>query len=156
MEVEGVGGRYNQSNGDPRLMDRVSRRTRSSIMSHIRKRGNRSTESRLRACLVSSGIRGWRLHDKAIVGCPDFSFPASKLAVFVDGCFWHLCPHCGRPPHSRLSYWRPKLENNRRRDRIVSQNLKRNGWRVIRFWEHDISHSPSNAVERIERVIGPR
>lgn len=120
-----------------RDMDTVSRVRRSEIMSSVRHRGNRSTEWRLRAILVRSGISGWTLHPKHLPGTPDFAFPRFRLAIFVNGCFWHGCPKCGRLPKSNREFWRAKILTNIMRDRRCRSRLKRLGWRVIDLWEHE-------------------
>lgn len=69
---------------------------------------------------------------------PDFVFPRLKLALFVDGCFWHACPwHCRRPAGNR-AFWRAKLARNQTRDRLVTRTLRKAGWRVLRIWEHSL------------------
>ena len=110
-------------------------------MSAVRGRGNRSTEWKVRAILMRSGIRGWRLHSKQLPGRPDFIFPQSKLAVFVDGCFWHACPKCGRTPKSHRHFWKAKIAGNARRDKRRRADLRRLGWQVVRLWEHDLGNS---------------
>ncbi len=134
-------------------MDHTDRETRSRIMSKVRSSGNRSTEVRLRAYLVRRGLRGWRLHPKGLLGKPDFVFPAERVAVFVDGCFWHGCPVCGRPPHSRQEYWGPKIARNRERDSQVTESLQREGWTVVRAWEHEVKGEPDAVVARIREAV---
>ena len=73
-------------------------------------------------------------------GKPDFVFRRERLALFVDGCFWHGCPKHGRNPDSNRGYWLPKLERNKQRDRTVSRRLRRAGWRVLRLWAHDLNN----------------
>ncbi len=118
-------------------------------MSKIRSKGNKSTEKRLRAHLVSAGIRGWHLNAKHIVGTPDVVFEAERLALFVDGCFWHGCPDCYRRPKTRRKFWDAKVEGNRLRDRRVNGQLKRRGWRVLRFFECTIREQPHEVLRKI-------
>ncbi len=73
-------------------------------------------------------------------GRPDFVFAAERVAIFVDGCFWHKCPHHCRVPQNNVDYWVPKLDRNVRRDRRVRRLLRVSGWTVLRFWEHDLEH----------------
>ena len=134
-------------------MDRVSPASRSRIMSAIRASGNRTTELRLRAHLARSGVRGWTIRPRGMIGNPDFAFADDRIAIFVDGCFWHGCPKCSRPPSSNRSYWVPKLEGTRRRDRRVSAALRREGWSVVRIWEHDLREAPDRAVARVRRRL---
>ncbi|UJW36510.1 very short patch repair endonuclease [Saccharothrix sp. AJ9571] len=68
---------------------------------------------------------------------PDIVFTARRIAVFVDGCFWHVCPEHGREPTSNEWYWTPKLRRNQERDRIATSSLEQAGWRVVRIWEHE-------------------
>jgi DNA mismatch endonuclease (patch repair protein) len=123
--------------------------TRSEQMSRVRSRNNRSTELRLIAFFKRRKITGWRRSHR-LYGKPDFVFPRLRLAVFVDGCFWHGCPKHGRTPKSNLSFWVPKLAANRKRDRIVNSQLKRTGWRVVRIWEHELRN---HNVARLARKL---
>lgn len=122
-------------------------------MSRIRSTGNLTTEKRLRAYLVRARLSGWHIHGSELVGRPDFIFPREKVAVFVDGCFWHGCPRCGHAPKSNRKYWTPKLMRNRKRDRRVSRELRSLGWLVLRFWEHEIRSSAADAVSQIKSCI---
>src|SRR5882672_8682048 len=106
-------------------MDNVSPHVRSRTMAAVRSSRNRSTEWVLRARLVRAGFRGWRLNAKDVLGCPDFVFDEERLAVFVDGCFWHGCPSCHRPPSSNQEYWTQKVGRNKKRDRMASRELRR-------------------------------
>ena len=90
------------------MADSISKKERSALMAKVRSKGNRSTEGKVEAALKSARIKGWKKHPKDVPGCPDFYFPKSRLAVFVDGCFWHACPKCGRLPSSNAEYWTPK------------------------------------------------
>jgi len=81
---------------------------------------------------------------------PDFVFARQRVAVFVDGCFWHCCPEHGQTPKANAGYWRPKLDRNRRRDRDVTLALKSDGWIVVRVWEHE---SPAEAAARVRTAL---
>jgi len=133
------------------VMDIFSREKRSQVMAAIRSRGNRNTEVRLAAILRRNGISGWRRHQK-LIGNPDFVFPAIKLAVFVDGCFWHGCFAHGHRPRSNQSYWLAKLERNRARDRTNTKLLRRKGWIVLRIWEHEL-RSEKRIVTRCRKAL---
>lgn len=176
-------------------------------MSRIRERGNKATELALARLLRTHGITGWRRQvrlqvtgDKwrvtgkarslvasrgtrhpSLTVRPDFVFPKSRTAVFVDGCFWHGCPkHCnpmkwlkkssmsanhppspkGRLRRTGRVFWRKKLAGNKRRDALVTRTLRRAGWRVLRIWEHELqqcggrsSSLRSNAARNAERGI---
>jgi DNA mismatch endonuclease (patch repair protein) len=71
---------------------------------------------------------------------PDFVFPRERVAVFVDGCFWHGCPKHFRMPVGNRSCWRKKMSGNRARDRLVNRRLRASGWRVVRIWEHELAN----------------
>ena len=112
---------------------------RSALMAKVRGMGNRSTELRVASALSRNKIQGWRRQSTSIHGKPDFYFPKFRLALFIDGCFWHFCPHCNRNiPSTRREYWQAKLENNRRRDQRVTRYLHRRGFHVMRIWEHSL------------------
>jgi DNA mismatch endonuclease, patch repair protein len=111
---------------------------RSERMRRVRARGNRSTEWKVRAILVRAGLRGWAMHVRSLPGCPDFVFDRRRVAIFVDGCFWHGCQLCRRPlPKTNGKYWRDKILGNRARARAVTRLLQGEGYRVVRVWEHD-------------------
>jgi len=107
-------------------------------MSRVRSTGNASTELLTEAFLTRKGIDGWVKHPREVPGHPDFFFPDYNLALFVDGCFWHACPKCGRLPKSRTDFWRAKIEENRLRDQRIRKALRRQGVHVMRVWEHQV------------------
>jgi|ERR1044072_6004260 DNA mismatch endonuclease (patch repair protein) len=133
--------------------DHVAPEMRSQIMRAVKSKGARSTERKLRAALAASGIKDWRMHADHLPGKPDFIFPKKMLAVFVDGCFWHGCSKCYRRPHSSQAYWDAKVAGNMARDRRRRAELRRLGWRVLRFWEHEVKESASKAALKIKRAI---
>lgn len=133
------------------IVDRPSE-LRSKIMASIRARGNRSTELCLIGMLRRSKLSGWRRHVE-LPGTPDFAFRHARVAVFVDGCFWHGCPSCSRQPRANSSYWKEKIAGNRRRDRRVTRALRNRGWRVIRIWEHSLRLDQSRVLGRIRRAL---
>src|ERR1700676_1355268 len=106
-------------------------------MSKIRGRGNKETEIVLAKLFRKHRITGWRRH-QPIFGKPDFIFRRQRLAVFVDGCFWHGCPRHSNLPVNNRSFWRKKPAANQARDRLVTRTLRRLGWRVVRIWEHEL------------------
>ena len=109
---------------------------------------NTGPEMVLRRSLSQKKIRGYRLHYK-LPGTPDIVFPSGKLAVFVDGCFWHKCPKCFVRPKTRRAFWDKKIKNNTKRDSTVNQLLKKAGWKVLRIWGHAVQRSPESAAGRI-------
>lgn len=133
-------------------MDTVSPAIRSRVMAQVRSRHNRSTEWRVRALLVRSGFRDWQVNPEDVPGAPDFVFRSKRVAIFTDGCFWHGCPRCKKVPSSNTAYWSGKIGRNRKRDRTTTAALRRQGWTVLRFWEHELSVL-ENVQRRIERAI---
>jgi DNA mismatch endonuclease (patch repair protein) len=109
----------------------------------------------VRATLVRSGIRGWTLNAKHLAGRPDFVFSNRRVALFVDGCFWHGCPTCKRIPSSNIDYWSRKIERNRTRDAVVDASLKEDGWIVLRVWEHELA-SMDAVIRRIEDAVNAK
>ena len=122
-------------------------------MSGVRSTRNRSTEWKLRAALVRNGVKGWKVTARELPGNPDFVFPKSRLVVFVDGCFWHGCPKCGRLPKTRKPYWHAKIGGNCQRDKRQHRRLRSLGWKVIRVWEHELKDDISKVVRRIVAII---
>lgn len=121
--------------------DPLTTEERSLRMSKVRSSRNRSTEMRVAAILIRLGVRGWRKHPSEVPGKPDFLFTAERIAVFVDGCFWHSCPRCRRNlPISRRDFWKSKIDGNRRRDARVRAQLRSQGYHVIRIWEHSLNN----------------
>jgi DNA mismatch endonuclease (patch repair protein) len=121
--------------------------------------GNRgrdtSPEVRLRSVLHRRGLR-FRKHVAPLAGLrcqADLVFPGARVAVFVDGCFWHGCPVHGRTPRSNTDYWQAKIERNRRRDERNNGLLAEAGWTVVRVWEHE---DPALVADRIAQVVGRR
>jgi DNA mismatch endonuclease (patch repair protein) len=108
---------------------------RSRTMRAVKGRDNASTELRFLKILKAARITGWRRHLN-LPGRPDFAWRTERIAVFVDGCFWHGCPKCKKSPRENSGYWQKKISGNVRRDRRVARQLRANGWRVFRVWEH--------------------
>ncbi|HMP76580.1 MAG TPA: very short patch repair endonuclease [Kiritimatiellia bacterium] len=130
------------------MSDVFTKSKRSEVMSRIRGSGNKRTELALAKLLRCHHISGWR-RNQNVFGKPDFVFPKARLALFVDGCFWHGCPkHCTIPATNR-AFWERKLFANRARDRHVNKTLQKAGWRVVRIWEHDLSKQGEGCVRRI-------
>jgi DNA mismatch endonuclease (patch repair protein) len=137
-------------------VDTVKSLERSRIMSKIRSKNNRTTELCLRSLLVRNCLRGWKVRPKGIPGNPDFVFTKERIAIFVDGSFWHGAPGFKRYPKTRIEYWKPKIEGNRRRDKLISSALRRQGWSVLRFWDTDLHDNPSGVIKKIQRSIQQR
>jgi DNA mismatch endonuclease (patch repair protein) len=134
-----------------RMGDIYCKAKRSEVMSRVRSRGNRSTELVMVSLLRTHRISGWRRHLE-ITGRPDLVFVRERVAVFVDGCFWHACPQCGERPVTNRKFWETKLSANRKRDQKVNRLLKAEGWKVLRIWEHALSNR-SRVLARLHRLL---
>ena len=131
----------------------INQRHLGSDRSLIRGRGNKDTELRLIQFFKLHGITGWR-RGWRILGKPDFVFPKNKLAVFVDGCFWHGCPKHGTQPKNNAAFWSRKLTSNRVRDRLVTRTLRQQGWQVLRIWEHALSgKNEAKLLRRVSKLL---
>ena len=135
------------------MADVWTKKKRSEVMSLVRGHGNKDTELVLVSLFRQNGITGWR-RNQPVFGKPDFVFRQARLALFVDGCFWHGCPKHGRQPKSNCAFWRRKLFTNKLRDNLVNRMLRRTGWRVLRIWEHDLSRKrKARIVCRIKTAL---
>lgn len=115
---------------------------------------NTGPELRLRKAFWVAGIRGYRLDWKKAPGRPDIAFPGKKIAIFVNGCFWHRCPICKLPlPKSNAEYWVNKFTRNVERDRSVIQCLKGLGWTVLTIWECQINKDLDKQVEKVKSLL---
>jgi DNA mismatch endonuclease (patch repair protein) len=115
-------------------MDHVTQEVRSKIMASVRSSGNTSTEQRIEVVLRKHHLKGYR-RQWTVAGKPDFAWPKLRIALFIDGCFWHGCPRCNRPSKSNVAFWQGKVLANQRRDRRVARTLRGDGWKVLRVWE---------------------
>lgn len=152
------------------MVDVFSTAKRSEVMARIRGKGNRSTELALVSGFRSAHVTGWRRHvmlSLKLKGCtkatalgdaqvfkirPDFIFRSSRLAIFVDGCFWHCCPLHSKIPENNRSFWEPKLMANVARDRKASNLLRKAGWSVLRVWEHELADT-ERVVKRVRHRL---
>ncbi len=124
----------------------------SKTMSAIKGMNNKTTELCFRMMLARNGVKGWKMNYKSIVGKPDFFFEDRKLAVFIDGCYWHGCPTCGHIPKKHSEFWKAKIKRNQERDKRVTRENEDNGIKVIRFWEHELKSSENRKIV-IKNVI---
>jgi len=115
-------------------------------------RRDTAPEMALRRALHARGVR-YRLHHPGLPGRPDVALPAARLAVFVDGCFWHACPEHGRAPRNNAGWWAEKLAANTARDRRKDEALSAMGWLAVHVWEHE---DPAEAASRIVELKGTR
>lgn len=129
-------------------MDAFSTTKRSWIMAQVKSSGNRSTELKLLAILRKEGITGWR-RSYPLFGKPDVTFPTKRVAVFLDGVFWHGHPQKCRMPKTNRSYWRRKIARNIARDKFVARTLRAKGWKVVRIWDYSIQE-PSTIAKLLK------
>lgn len=130
--------------------------SRGTLMSRVRSFGNVTTEKRLASLLRREGLNGWRRHPE-IKGRPDFVWSRTRVAVFVDGCFWHG-HNCGKnvTPRTNARLWREKIARTKLRDRLTTRELRRNGWVVLRFWECELAITPRRCTTRIRLAVEER
>lgn len=137
-------------------MDRHTKEQRKRNMQAVKNKGSK-IENLLAKELWSRGYR-YRKNDKSVYGKPDFTFKRWKIAVFVDSEFWHgknwdIRKHDFK---SNQSFWIPKIERNIQRDKEVNKTLKKEGWKVLRFWGKDIDKKMLNCIIKLEKVINER
>lgn len=130
------------------MSDWLTREQRSRNMSSIRSKGNATTEGAFLKILRKNKITGWRRHPN-LPGKPDFIFKDKRLAVFIDGCFWHGCLRCGHIPKTNRAYWRAKIARNKKRDLQTTRELRAQSYRVMRIWECHLRKRPDNCLKRI-------
>ena len=128
--------------------------SRSHLMSRIRSVANKTTELTMVRLLRKASLSGWKRH-LPLAGRPDFAWPRERVAVFVDGCFWHGHTACGKnaTPKANASLWRQKIKRNRRRDRWVARSFRSEGWTVLRFWECSLAKRPEASARRLRRTL---
>jgi len=125
----------------------------SRVMSAIKDK-NTKPELILRKTLWHEGIKGYRLHWKKVQGRPDIAFPGRKVAVFVNGCFWHRCPHCDLPlPKSNTEFWEEKFQKNVNRDKRKIDQLQEIGWKVTTIWECQVKADLDSCVTKVKKLI---
>lgn len=130
------------------MSDNLSPKDRRKTMQAVRSKKTK-IERRLWAMLARMGIKGWRKNAKDVFGKPDVVFDSRRIAIFVDGCFWHGCPSCQKVlPISNHDYWLRKIRRNKKRAVQVNRHLRSRGWLVIHIWEHEF------ALEEKQRFQG--
>ena len=130
----------------------------STIATRTVMRANRGSDNalelRFRRALADAGIRGYRLHFRTVAGRPDVVFVGLRIAVYVNGCFWHACPMCRLArPKSNSTFWRLKFAANRRRDSRKHALLRSAGWKVVVVWEHDLVTTARSAVSALRAAL---
>ena len=120
-------------------------------MARVKSR-NTGPELLLRRALFAAGVRGWRCNRKDLPGKPDVAFGPARVAVFVDGGFWHGHPSKWWPGRSG-DYWDTKIARNMERDAHNNESLAADGWQVLRFWDFELDKHPEDAVKEIQRAL---
>jgi DNA mismatch endonuclease (patch repair protein) len=133
------------------MVDVLTQEQRKYNMSQIRGK-NTVPEVKLRKLLWLQGLRGYRIHYN-LPGKPDIVFTKKKIAIFVDGCFWHKCPVCFQEPETRKEFWMKKIQSNVDHDKKVNAQLKELGWMVMRFWEHEVREKPDPVIKKIKKKM---
>jgi DNA mismatch endonuclease (patch repair protein) len=135
----------------PERVDSLSPERRSEVMRAVRRK-NTSVELRLRRTLWHRGLR-YRLQGRIGRSRPDLIFPGPRVAVFVDGCFWHGCPTHYRLPVGNRDFWKAKIVRNTQRDLRTTRSLEAAGWHVLRFWECEVKADVDGLADRVERAV---
>lgn len=117
-------------------------------MSKIRS-SNTKPERLLKSALKGSYLR----YQPKVYGKPDFASKVKKVAIFVDGCFWHKCPICYRQPQSNTGYWISKVEYNTHRDKKIVRILRKKGWKVCRVWEHEVRTNSKQIANKMSQIL---
>jgi DNA mismatch endonuclease, patch repair protein len=121
------------------MSDNLKPEDRRRTMQAVKSKGTQ-LERRLFAMLAGMRLRGWKKNDASIIGKPDVAFLSQHIAVFIDGCFWHGCPRCRRTlPKTNREYWERKIQRNVALAKSYNRQLRRDGWTVIRIWQHEIA-----------------
>lgn len=133
------------------MADRLTPTQRSEVMRAVARRDT-APEIALRSSVWGHGLR-YRLNRK-VAGChPDLVFLGARVAVFVDGCFWHGCPRHYTAPVGNAGFWESKLHRNRERDRRNDRDLREEGWTVLRFWECQVGDELVRVVEEVKKAV---
>ena len=135
------------------MADVMTPMQRSRCMSRIQGK-NTSPETSLRKALWATGLR-YRIHAK-LPGKPDIVFTKLKVVIFIDGCFWHRCPIHGVMPKSNADFWKAKLKGNVKRDRKTDKTLRKLGWEVMRFWEHQVENELEKVVKEVISFVSKK
>lgn len=136
------------------MTDTISAQRRSEVMRAVRSNDTK-IEVLFRKKLWAKGKR-YRKNCRNVIGKPDIAFPGKKIAIFIDSCFWHGCPYHCRMPNSNKSYWIEKIKRNKERDKKVTRQLKKSGWKVLRFWEHSIQRDLSGCLKKVYSVFSAK
>lgn len=132
------------------MVDNLKPEDRKKAMRAVKGKGT-SLERQLSSILSQMGLRGWRKNVGDILGKPDVAFIRRRVAIFIDGCFWHRCPHCRRKlPKTNRGYWQRKIRRNVELAKSNERRLRRDGWIVVRIWEHEMRHPCARQKVRLK------
>ncbi len=135
------------------MADVFDKEKRSDIMKRVRSKGNKSTELKMIEIFSSLGIKGWR-RNYPVDGHPDFVFLKRRVAIFVDGCFWHGHDCRNTRPADNAEYWNLKRERNKKHDAEVTARFEKRGWTVLRIWECELKKSNrAKLVDSLKSVL---
>lgn len=132
------------------MADNMSKENRSKTMKSIRSQSK--LENRVSKELWNRGYR-FRKNNKSLFGKPDISIKKYKIVIFIDSCFWHVCPLHSNQPKSNQDYWNKKLKRNQERDATVTAYYKEHNWHIKRIWEHEVKGDFCSVVEDISKFI---
>lgn len=131
------------------MADIFDKEKRSEVMRSVKSKENKSTEMKLIEVFKDNGITGWR-RNYAVKGHPDFVFLNKRIAIFVDGCFWHGHDCRNTTPKDNADYWQGKIKQNRIHDREITDLFRKRGWNVLRIWECEMS--TKNRIALLQRL----
>jgi len=132
------------------MTDRFTKEQRSKMMKSVRSKSK--LEDQFFSILWSKGVR-FRRNTKDLFGMPDLSIKKYKIVIFIDSCFWHMCPLHSTLPQSNAEFWEKKLQRNKQRDKEVSEYYLNNHWNLLRIWEHEIKNDLSITVKQTIEFI---
>lgn len=133
-----------------KMSDVFDKEARSAIMRAVKSKNPKSTELTLIEAFKEKHITGWR-HSYNVKGHPDFVFLNKRIAIFVDGCFWHGHDCRNTRPSDNTEYWTKKRAHNIKHDQEITQLFERRGWTVIRIWECELSKK--NLTQTLQRIV---
>jgi DNA mismatch endonuclease (patch repair protein) len=135
-------------------LNRTKKEIISYKMSHVKAKGS-GIETIMGSALWSHDLRGYRKNQKGVLGTPDFCWKRRKIAVFCDSSFWHgfNWSEEKKKIKVRKDFWYKKIEDNMRRDKVITLRLRQDGWKVFRFWDFEIKKDVSSCVAKITRVL---
>jgi DNA mismatch endonuclease, patch repair protein len=115
---------------------------------------NTKLEKKFREALLRADMRGYRLNLARLPGRPDICFTKKKVAIFINGCFWHRCPHCNLPlPNDNTEFWENKFNSNVERDKKKKEQLLQMGWKVIVIWECQIKNDLDSSLNQVKMAL---